>query len=96
MLHTTCLKLNIDFAVFLQSHIKELTNESFQNHKDALATKRLEKPKKMSGQNARFWNEIISQQYNFERGKLHRLIKLVNNLSYLGTTLPSPTPVDDF
>ena len=45
-----------------------MSDEVFANHVKALATKRMEKPKKMSAQNARFWSEIIAQQYNFDRG----------------------------
>ena len=46
-----------------------MSDEVFAKHVKALATKRMEKPKKMSAQNARFWSEIISQHYNFDRGK---------------------------
>ena len=45
-----------------------MSDESFQKHIDALAAKRLEKPKKLSSQNAKYWSEIISQHYNFDRG----------------------------
>ena len=40
----------------------------FQKHVTALAVKRLEKPKKMSAQNAKYWSEIVNQLYNFHRG----------------------------
>jgi len=40
----------------------------FEKHVLALATKRLEKPKKLSVQNGRYLGEIMTQQYNFERG----------------------------
>lgn len=46
-----------------------MTEEEFQKHISALATKRLEKPKKMSTQFGQFWGEIVAQQYNFDRGK---------------------------
>merc|ERR1711874_480143 len=39
----------------------------FQQHVEALASKRLEKPKKLSVRNGRFWSEILSQHYNFDR-----------------------------
>ncbi|XP_060069479.1 insulin-degrading enzyme-like [Ylistrum balloti] len=55
---------------FLQSmdaYIKDMTEESFQKHVTALAAKRLEKPKKISGQQSRYWGEIVSQQFNFDR-----------------------------
>jgi len=47
-----------------------MTDEEFQKHVSALATKRLEKPKKMSTQFGQYWGEIVSQQYNFDRGVL--------------------------
>lgn len=58
---------------FLQSmdtYVKDMTEESFQKHVMALAAKRLEKPKKISGQQSRYWGEIVSQQFNFDRDNL--------------------------
>ena len=52
-----------------QGEIELMSDEVFQKHKEALATRRLERPKKMSSQNGKFWSEIISQQYNFDRGE---------------------------
>jgi len=52
----------------LQATIQEMDNDVFQKHVAALAVKRLEKPKKMSTQNARYWSEIVNQLYNFHRG----------------------------
>ena len=46
-----------------------MTDVDFTKNVDSLATHRLEKPKKLSAQNGRYWSEIISQQYNFNRGK---------------------------
>ena len=45
-----------------------MSAETFLKHVEALATKRLEKPKKLSSQNNEYWSEIESQQYNFDRG----------------------------
>jgi len=45
-----------------------MLDDVFQKHVTALAVKRLEKPKKMSTQNARYWSEIVNQLYNFDRG----------------------------
>ncbi|KAL4232280.1 hypothetical protein ACF0H5_009851 [Mactra antiquata] len=47
--------------------IEKMTDEEFQKHVSALATKRLEKPKKMSAESSRFWSEIVSEHYNFDR-----------------------------
>jgi len=45
-----------------------MADDVFQKHVTALAVKRLEKPKKMSTQNAKYWSEIVNQLYNFDRG----------------------------
>ena len=47
-----------------------MTDEVFENHVKALATRRLELPKKLSSQNSMYWGEIISQQYNFDRDNI--------------------------
>ena len=54
--------------IFFQKHIEEMEAATFTKHVEALATKRLEKPKKLSSQNNQYWGEIESQQYNFDRG----------------------------
>jgi insulysin len=48
----------------------EMTSEEFERHKEALAAQRLEKPKKLSVLSARFWAEITTQQYNFDRANI--------------------------
>ena len=58
-----------------------MSEESFNNHVEALATKRLEKPKTISAQSGRFWGEIESKQYHFERGMLYGLF--LNIAKYL-------------
>ncbi|KAK2166408.1 hypothetical protein LSH36_39g02052 [Paralvinella palmiformis] len=54
----------------MESYIQDLSEEQFQKHVEALADRRLEKPKKMSSQSSRYWSEIISQQYNFDRDSI--------------------------
>lgn len=44
-----------------------MPEEQFEEHKKALATIRLEKPKMLSARCTLYWNEITSQQYNFDR-----------------------------
>lgn len=58
------------FLFKMQKHIEEMCQDVFDKHMLALATKRLEKPKKLSAQHARFWSEISSQHYNFERDEI--------------------------
>lgn len=55
------------FLQKMEEVLKSLSDEEFEKHVAALATKRLEKPKRLAVQNAKFWSEIISQQYNFDR-----------------------------
>ncbi|GFO42674.1 insulin-degrading enzyme [Plakobranchus ocellatus] len=50
--------------------LSEMTNEEFAKHVSALCTKRLEKPKKLVQQNKRYWTEIISSYYNFDRDSI--------------------------
>lgn len=55
------------FMKSMQDHIKNMTEEQFNKHKESLAVNRLEKPKIMSTLSSIFWHEISSQLYNFDR-----------------------------
>ena len=44
-----------------------MSEEEFTKHKEALATKRLEKPKKLSSKNGKYWAEILSDHLHFDR-----------------------------
>lgn len=44
-----------------------MSDEEFEVHKTALATKKLEKPKQMKKLTAKYWNEITCRYYNFDR-----------------------------
>lgn len=44
-----------------------MSEEEFEKHKEAVAVKRLEKPKKLSSLTSIFWREIVSQLYHFDR-----------------------------
>ena len=48
----------------MEKSIEDMTEEAFQKHIQALAIRRLDKPKKLSAECAKYWGEIISQQYN--------------------------------
>ena len=64
----------------MDDYIKDMSDEAFQKHLKALMTKRMEKPKKISGQNSRYWSEILSQQYNFDRENVEvDFLKTVKN-----------------
>jgi insulysin len=55
------------FLGSLEKSLGELEEEEFKKQVEALATKRLERPKKLSVRNGRYWSEILSQHYNFDR-----------------------------
>uniref|UniRef100_A0A8C5DFS1 Insulin-degrading enzyme n=1 Tax=Gouania willdenowi TaxID=441366 RepID=A0A8C5DFS1_GOUWI len=56
------------FLCTMEKAVEEMSDEAFQKHIQALAIRRLDKPKKLSAECAKYWGEIISQQYNFDRG----------------------------
>uniref|UniRef100_A0A4X2LTN1 Insulin degrading enzyme n=1 Tax=Vombatus ursinus TaxID=29139 RepID=A0A4X2LTN1_VOMUR len=55
------------FLLSMEKCIEDMNEEAFQKHIQALAIRRLDKPKKLSAECAKYWGEIISQQYNFDR-----------------------------
>lgn len=57
------------FLCTMEKALEEMSEEAFQKHIQALAIRRLDKPKKLSAECAKHWGEIISQQYNFDRGE---------------------------
>ncbi|XP_012261292.2 insulin-degrading enzyme isoform X2 [Athalia rosae] len=58
------------FLNSMPGQLVDMSEEEFLRHKDALATKRLEKPKTMSALSALYWAEISTQQYNFDRANV--------------------------
>lgn len=58
------------FLANMGEHIRQISDEEFERHREALAAQRLEKPKRLASLSARFWSEIISQQYNFDRANI--------------------------
>lgn len=59
------------FLCTMEKAVEEMSEEAFQKHIQALAIRRLDKPKKLSAECAKHWAEIISQQYHFDRGDRH-------------------------
>ena len=47
-----------------------MSDEEFESHKEALAAKRLEKPKKLSTKNGKYWAEILSEHLHFDRDNI--------------------------
>ncbi|XP_012215276.2 insulin-degrading enzyme isoform X1 [Linepithema humile] len=69
--HPQYVEKRIDaFMDSILHHISDMSDEQYDRHKKALATLRLEKPKKLSSQCAIFWSEISSQQFNFDRANI--------------------------
>uniref|UniRef100_A0A493TB31 Insulin-degrading enzyme n=1 Tax=Anas platyrhynchos platyrhynchos TaxID=8840 RepID=A0A493TB31_ANAPP len=58
------------FLKTMEKCIEDMSEEAFQKHIQALAIRRLDKPKKLSAECAKYWGEIISQQYNFDRDNI--------------------------
>lgn len=59
--------------VFIESMdkvIANMTDQEFEKHKEALASKKLEKPKRLTAQYNKYLNEITLQQYHFERSNM--------------------------
>uniref|UniRef100_A0A3B5LE54 Insulin-degrading enzyme n=1 Tax=Xiphophorus couchianus TaxID=32473 RepID=A0A3B5LE54_9TELE len=58
------------FLRTMEKALEDMSEEAFQKHIQALAIRRLDKPKKLSAECAKYWGEIISQQYNFDRDNM--------------------------
>ncbi|XP_048747252.2 insulin-degrading enzyme-like [Ostrea edulis] len=55
------------FLHHMDTTIQEMGEEEYEKHVNALVTKRMDKPKKINGQNMKYWSEILSNTYNFDR-----------------------------
>ncbi|XP_059421799.1 insulin-degrading enzyme isoform X1 [Carassius carassius] len=58
------------FLKTMEKSVEEMGEEAFQKHIQALAIRRLDKPKKLAAECSKYWGEIISQQYNFDRDNI--------------------------
>ncbi|XP_026869909.2 insulin-degrading enzyme isoform X1 [Electrophorus electricus] len=58
------------FLKTMEKTVQDMVEEAFQKHIQALAIRRLDKPKKLAAECAKYWGEIISQQYNFDRDNI--------------------------
>ena len=54
----------------IREYIVEMSDDDFIRNKEALADRRLEKPKKLSTLSSKFWLEILSKQFNFNRDRI--------------------------
>ena len=84
------------FVENLEESIEQMEESEFKSHVEALATKRLEKPKQMAAKNSCYWSEIRGQHYNFNRDEVEvavlRSLTKVDLLSFYRTFVKrSPT-----
>ena len=70
-LQSQCDKNTSQSSIFLfqKDYVKTMSEEELKNHIEALAVKRMDKPKKLSSECMKHWKEILSRQYNFDRGE---------------------------
>ncbi|PFX29777.1 insulin-degrading enzyme-like [Stylophora pistillata] len=59
-----------NFLQGIEEYIKTMSEEEYKNHIEALAVKRMDKPKKLSSECMKHWKEILSRQYNFDRDNI--------------------------
>uniref|UniRef100_A0A8C1TPB0 Insulin-degrading enzyme n=1 Tax=Cyprinus carpio TaxID=7962 RepID=A0A8C1TPB0_CYPCA len=53
------------FLKTMEKSVEEMGEEAFQKHIQALAIRRLDKPKKLAAECAKYWGEIISQHIKY-------------------------------
>ncbi|XP_056631781.1 insulin-degrading enzyme isoform X2 [Diorhabda carinulata] len=58
------------FLDSMLTQIIEMSEEDFVKHREAWAAQRLEKPKQLNALTNRFWSEITTQQYHFDRANV--------------------------
>lgn len=69
--HPTHVEERIEvFLDGMDKYITDMTDQEFERHKEALAAKKLEKPKRLSAQFSKYLNEISLQQYHFDRSNV--------------------------
>ena len=56
--------------MYFQKTLKEMPEQEFRDNIEALAAKRLEKPKTLDGRAGYLWGEIACGFYHFNRGRL--------------------------
>ena len=81
----------------MREFIQEMKEEEFETNKHGLIAKRMEKPKKLSGRAGKYWSEIVSQQYNFNRDEVEtddlRNITKDNIIEFFDTYIDSKSSV---
>jgi secreted Zn-dependent insulinase-like peptidase len=57
------------FLDSVEQLLEDLSTSDFSTHKEALAVKKLDPPKKLSEQGNIWWDEIMTQQHFFDRNE---------------------------
>ena len=71
--------LHRSLHLFLKETVKEVSTEEFDRHKTALAVRRQEKPKQLSHRAVRYWSEITTGQYFFDRNvEIEKLMQITH------------------
>lgn len=66
--HPSYLDYRIEqFLKEMLENMKNMSDDEYLRHREALAVHRLEKPKQLSAQTNIYWSEIVAQQYHFDR-----------------------------
>ncbi len=55
------------FLDFFKGYLQELADEEYDQQRQSLVDKRLEKPKNLYGESGRFWSRIGEGDYDFTR-----------------------------
>ncbi|MFH4976237.1 hypothetical protein AB6A40_002946 [Gnathostoma spinigerum] len=85
-----------NFLRILRQRVESMSDQEFHDNIEAVAVKRLEKPKTMGAKASRFWSEIELGYYHFNRENVEvpelRRIKKSEVLSYFDTYLMVDSP----
>ncbi|XP_077297862.1 insulin-degrading enzyme-like [Arctopsyche grandis] len=55
------------FLWHMDDYINKLSDQEYDSHRNSLIAQKLKRPKMMLGRSNKFWSEISSQQYHFDR-----------------------------
>uniref|UniRef100_A0A3B3I270 Insulin-degrading enzyme n=1 Tax=Oryzias latipes TaxID=8090 RepID=A0A3B3I270_ORYLA len=84
------------FLLSMEKLLEEMSEEAFQKHIQALAIRRLDKPKKLSAECAKHWGEITSRQYQFDRDNMEvehlKTLRKDNILDFFSEQLTTRSP----
>lgn len=61
-------KIFLNIFSRLQEVMEKMSDEELRSHMESVATKRLEKPKKLKLLTDKYWKEVTDRSYQFNRG----------------------------